>query len=163
VLEVGMTGRRGFLGSMLALALGLPAALGGSGLAAAQPLPAPPIPPGTARVWFLRLYEPYVSLAMPMMFINGAPFVASEPGTVLYRDFPPGTYTFSVFSEGIDYNQTQTVPLLPGEELYFIVWCDTFWASGPNFQRDTFYVLPLPPPTAWQYMRLPDMRDLGAQ
>ncbi|HTT80586.1 MAG TPA: hypothetical protein VMF86_12985 [Stellaceae bacterium] len=157
-----MATRREVASWIAALAL-LPAAIGWSHGAAAQPLPAPRMPPGRARVWFVRLYEPYVSLATPMMFVNGSPLGASVPGTVFYRDFPPGTYTFSVASYGIDYGQAPTVPLRPGEELYFIVWCDTFWASGRFFQRDTFYVLPIPPPTAWQYMRLPEMRDLGAR
>ncbi len=157
-----MATRREVVSAIAALAL-LPAVVGRSRSAAAQPPPAPPIPPDRARVWFVRLFEPYVSLATPMMFINDAPFVPSQPGTVLYRDFPPGTYTFSVASYGIDYGQAQTVPLRPGEELYFMIWCDPLWASGRRFQRDTFYVLPLPPPTAWQYMRLPDLRDLGTR
>ena len=158
-----MASRRKALGWVAALAFGLAATIGRSGAAAAQPVPASPIAAGRARVWFLRLYEPYVSLATPMLFVNGDPLTPSLPGTAFYRDYPPGTYTFSVDSYGTDYGQAQTVPLYPGEEVYFLVWCDPNWASGRNFQRDTFYVLPIPPPLAWQYMRLPDMRDLGAR
>lgn len=153
-----MTVRRGFVLRLLAGALWLSVAAS-PGVARAQGMP----PPGMARVWFLRLYEPYVSLATPMLYVNGAALVPSEPGTVFHRDFPAGMYTFSVFSEGIDYGREQTIPLVPGGQVYLLVWCDANWASGRTYQRDTFYVVAVPQPLAWQYARLPDMRDLGAR
>jgi len=151
--------RRSIPAAIAALAFALLTGFGWPCRAVAQ-IAAPAIPAGMARVWFLRLYEPYVSLATPMLFVNGAPLTASQPGTAFYRDLVPGTYAFSVASYGID--QGQTLPLFPDEEVYFIIWCDPFLASGRTYQRDTFYVVPLPPPAAWQYMQLPDMRDLGA-
>jgi hypothetical protein len=158
-----MAMRRTILGCFAALALCLPTLIAWPGGAAGQPQAAAPIPSGMARVWFLRRNEPYVSLATPMLFINGAPLAPSVPGTAFYRDVAPGTYTFSVASYGIAYNQAQTVPLAAGDEVYFYIWCDPRWASGKDFQRDTFFVLPIPPPLAWQCLHLPDMADLGAR
>ena len=41
------------------------------------------------------------------------------PGTIFYRDFAPGTYTFSVDTCGTDMNQSSTLKLLPGVQYEF--------------------------------------------
>src|SRR5215469_18354672 len=47
----------------------------------------PPIAPGTARVWILRQYLRFESLALPMTYVNGARLAISQPGTALFRDY----------------------------------------------------------------------------
>ncbi|HEV2302927.1 MAG TPA: hypothetical protein VGR91_15280 [Stellaceae bacterium] len=102
---------------------------------------APPVRPGLARVWFLEQFIPSESLAMPSISANGAPIGQSVPGTVFIRDFPPGTYTFSVPSEGVDSNQTATVRLATRSETFIEVQSLRSWAScGDNCARDTLYV-----------------------
>jgi hypothetical protein len=112
----------------------------------------PPIRPGMARVWFLRQFEPYESLATPMISANGVPVGLSEPGTAFIRDFLPGTYTFTVPSYGIDSGQAATVQLLPRTQSYLEVQSLSRWAScGDACQRDTLYVRAISPDWAEKY------------
>ena len=103
------------------LAIGLcPFAVGacttGPSLAAAQPM-TPQVTPGMARVWFIRQFEPD-SLAQPMIYANGTPVAASEPGGAFYHDFSPGGYTFTVDSYFGDINQATTLQLTAGTQSY---------------------------------------------
>src|SRR5262249_58312226 len=82
---------------------------------------APPIQTGSARVWFLRQFEPGESLATPIISANGVPVAESLPGTVFLRDFTPGTYTFTVPSYGVDFGQAATVQLAAGTQTYLEV------------------------------------------
>ena len=53
----------------------------------------------TARVWFLRPTSSAngtVWGASPTIFANGAPIAPLPPNSAFYRDFAPGTYSFSV-------------------------------------------------------------------
>src|SRR5947207_14722016 len=56
------------------------------------------IAPGYTRVWILRQYEPSESLRTPVMYINGAPIGASQPGTNFYHDLPAVAYQATVDS-----------------------------------------------------------------
>ncbi len=106
---------------------------------------APP-PTSLARVWFLRQFEPSEALSTPMMYVNGAPMTPSMPGTIFYRDFAPGTYTFTVDSCGSDTNQFPTVQLGPGAQYEFEVQSlESF--RPPDCPRGTgvFYVRPVQP------------------
>jgi hypothetical protein len=67
----------------------------GSALAA-TPDQAPEIPPGAARVWFVRQLLPGTIVTPPTVYVNGAPIARSAEGTAFYRDFAPGQYAFTV-------------------------------------------------------------------
>ena len=71
------------------------------------------IAPGYTRVWILRQYEPSESLRTPVMYINGAPIGASQPGTIFYRDLPAGAYRVTVDSCTTDVGQAADLNLVP--------------------------------------------------
>lgn len=120
---------------------------------------APP-PPGLARVWFLRQFEPGENLSMPMIYADGAPISASVPGTIFYRDFPPGTYTFTVDTCGADVNQFPTVQLVPGAQAEFEVQSlQSFTPPDCPREAGTFYVRPVQP--RFLQMYLPQLAYLG--
>jgi hypothetical protein len=155
--------RRSFLIGAALIGLGL-AALAGGATAAAVGSPkiaqaAAPIPPGVARVWFLRQFEPSESLQTPMIFVNDAPLASSQPGTVFSRDFPPGRYAFSVETCTRDYNQVATLNLTPGSETYLEVQSLSSFRSWDCI-TDTFYVRAIP--AGWAQLYFPQLTYLGA-
>ena len=82
------------------------------------------------------------------------------PGTIFYRDFAPGTYTFSVDTCGADTNQFPTVQLAPGAQYEFEVQSlESF--RPPDCPRGTgvFYVRPVQPRFLQLY--LPQLAYLG--
>ena len=111
-----------------------------------------PVPPGAARIWFYRDYEPSVSLNNATVTLNGA--VAAQVsafGGGSYRDVPPGHYHIAVESFGQDSNQTKDVDLGPGQEAFVKILDSTSWVEGGDvteFQRDTFYVSLVSPQVA---------------
>jgi hypothetical protein len=120
---------------------------------------APP-PAGLARVWFLRQFEPAESLWTPMIFVNGAAMTPSMPGTIFYRDFAPGTYTFTVDSCGSDVNQFPTVRLGPGASYEFEVQSlQSFRPPDCPRGSGVFYVRPVQPHFLQLY--LPQLAYLG--
>jgi hypothetical protein len=141
--------RRSFL-----IGLGL-AALGGGAAASATAGPNPaqttgPVPPGVARVWFLRQFQPSESLQMPMIFVNGAPLASSQPGTTFFRDFSPDSYAFSVETCTQDFNQVATPNLTPGSETYLEIQSLKSFRSWDCI-ADTFYVRAIPAERAQLY------------
>ena len=76
---------------------------GGSALQAYAPVA--PQPPATARVWFLHTNDPQEQAGDPIIYANGNQIGRSVPGIAFYRDFPPGTYAFSVQSYGLTAGQ----------------------------------------------------------
>jgi hypothetical protein len=129
---------------------------------AAQPAQLAPPPPGLARVWFLRQYQPSENLSTPMIYVNGAPMTPSQPGTIFYRDFAPGVYTFSVDSCGADVNQFPTVRLAPGAQVEFEVQSlQSFTPPDCPADAGTFYVRPVQPRFLQLY--LPQLAYLGAR
>jgi hypothetical protein len=97
-------------------------------------------PPGSARVWIYRDYEPYQSLATPYVRMNGAIVGISQPGAAFSRDVSPGTYLITVDSEGEDVYQFAQVALAPAQTVYVkIETSKWWWSGGKNFARDTFY------------------------
>ena len=122
---------------------------------------APPIQARSARVWFLRQFEPAESLATPIISANGVPVGESLPGTVFLRDFTPGTYTFTVPSYGVDFGQAATVQLAAGTQTYLEVQSLRSWAGagGDSFQRDTLYVRVIA--AYWAEKYFPNLRYLG--
>lgn len=63
---------------------------------AASPNQALPLVPGMGRVWFLQDIVPGSSFYAPMIYVNGAKVAISPEGSAFFRDYPPGTYVFSV-------------------------------------------------------------------
>ena len=115
-------------------------AAGGAPVAAA--------PPGAARLWIYREYEPGDTLARPFVRLNGAVIAISEPGGSFYRDIPPGVYTVTVDTVGHDVNQFVTIALAAGQTVFVKVESSKLWESDLNYTADTFYTRLIPPETA---------------
>ncbi len=110
------------------------------------------IPPGEARIWFYRDYEPSVSLNLAPVALNGARVGYVQPdGSAFYRDVPAGHYHITVESVGTDVNQSKDVDLAPGQEAFVKILAQGSWESGGDitaYHRDTFYVSLVPPQVA---------------
>jgi hypothetical protein len=109
--------------------------------------PIPPIPPGAARLWFYRDYEPYETLARPYVRLNEQVFGISEPGGAFYRDVPPAHYSITVDSDGRDINQFAEVDLAASQEVYAKILSLRSWLDDdcePWGGCDTFYVRLMP-------------------
>lgn len=107
----------------------------------------PPIPAGTARVWFYREDMPYEAPQRPYVRMNGAIVAISEDGGAFYRDVAPGEYYVTVDSWGVDINQFPHVALVPGQTIYLQIIGSKWWASGSAstlWARPTFYVWLMP-------------------
>jgi hypothetical protein len=120
--------------------------------AAASPAP-PPIPPGQARIWFYRLWDPSDSLNFANINVNGVYFVSVIPGGVLYRDIPPGIYYIAPQNKYLDFNQNTNIALVPGQQVYIKILNLSSWAnavSGAQFyvRRDAWYAWLIPPQAA---------------
>jgi hypothetical protein len=124
------------------MVLGL--ALLGIGLTVPANAAAPPIPPGQARIWFYRIWEPSISLNVANVALNGTPAGSVLPyGTGLYRDVAPGHYHISVASYDGDPGRSKDVDLAPGQEVFAKIVAETFSGSDgshSSFKRDNFYV-----------------------
>jgi len=127
---------------------------------AQAPQLAPP-PAGMARIWLLRQFQPAGSLATPMIYLNGAPLAASEPGTIFYHDAVPGRYNVSVDSCGTDVNQATVVELAPGNQAELEVQSLSTMAPPDCYDKETFYVRPVQPRFLQLY--LPQLRNIGAR
>jgi hypothetical protein len=114
--------------------------------------PAPPIPTGQARVWFYRPSEPYASLNLARITMNGSYIGAVANGNAFYRDVPPGHYHIAPESFGHDFNQDKNVDLAPGQQLYVKIVSLESWgvsvSGSKNIARDTFYAWLIPPQIA---------------
>jgi hypothetical protein len=127
----------------------------------------PPIKPGTARVWFLRgSITPIgaVQAFAPMIYANGAPVANIPLGAGFYRDFPPGTYEFTVEPFGLPTPQASIVQLAAGTQTYLQVDWVASWTQGYppaswSFAPNTFGILTMPPQVAQAY--LPTLEYLG--
>ena len=162
-----MTSRVGVIVDRLARASALAALL--VMLGSVQPLPSSAAavsnapPPGLARIWLYREAEPFQSTARPYVRLNGTVAGISEPGGAFYRDVPPGTYSVSVDSDGMDVYQFATVALAQGQTAYVQVQSLRGWDSGGGgnrggggWERDTFYTRLIAPAAGEaQISRLP--------
>jgi hypothetical protein len=143
-------------------ALGLAGVMLLAGCAVPQQIaavPAGPVPPGAARIWFYRVYDPSLSRNIANVDLNGARAVSVLPGDgPAYRDVPPGSYHIAPESVGVDSNQTRDVTLAAGQEAYVKILDDPSWVSGGDrtaYQRDTFYAWLVPAQTARAEMGRP--------
>ena len=129
----------------------------------------PDIAPGTARVWFLRGWDApsgqnYVYAATPSVFANGAPVGNLPVGSSFFRDFSPGTYTFTVEPYGLPTPQATTVQLAAGTQNYLQAQWVASWEFGYpeadySFAPNTFAVMAMSPQLAQAY--LPTLSYLG--
>ena len=107
-----------------------------------------PIPAGQARVWFYRPLEPYGSLNLARIDMNGSYVGAVENGNAFYRDVPPGHYHIAPQSFGRDINQDRDVDLTPGQQLYVKIVSLESWgvsvSASKNIERDAFYAWLIP-------------------
>src|SRR5437016_3657922 len=109
------------------------------------PVATPPVPAGQARVWFYRPYEPYESLNLANIDVNGSYFGSVANGSAFYRDVPPGHYHIAPQSYGRDFNQNRDVDLAPGQQLYVKILSSQSWDGAcRNCVRDTFYAWLIP-------------------
>ncbi len=120
--------------------------------ATAQVAVSAPIPAGQARVWFYRPLEPYESLNLARIDMNGSFVGAVANGNAFYRDVPPGHYHIAPESFGSDFNQDRNVDLIPGQQLYVKIVSLGSWgvsvSGSKNMARDTFYAWLIPPQVA---------------
>jgi hypothetical protein len=113
---------------------------------------AAPVPPGSARLWFYRDYEPSITLNDANVLLNGAAAgTVLADGSSIYRDVAPGHYHIAVASFGHDTNQERDIDLTPGQEGFAKILAADQWEGGGDtfqFKRDTFYVSLVPPQIA---------------
>ena len=122
----------------------------------------PALAPGYARLWILRQYEPSESLRTPVMYINGAPIGASQPGTIFYRDLPAGAYQVMVDSCTKDGGQDANLNLAPGMQVYLeIQSLSSSMRAWGCLVNEAFYVRPVEPRRVQIY--LPQLAYLGPQ
>jgi hypothetical protein len=112
----------------------------------------PPLAPGHARIWLYRSSEPYGSLNLARVDVNGSYFAAVANGGALYRDVPPGHYHIAPESFGRDFNQDKDVDLVSGQQLYVKIVSLEDWgvsvSGSRNMRRDTFYAWLIAPEVA---------------
>jgi Protein of unknown function (DUF2846) len=121
--------------------------------AACATAPAPQVaapPPGQARIWFYRLWNPSESLNAANIDVNGVYFGSVEPGGAFYRDVAPGVYQIAPQNKYLDYNQNTNVAVVSGQQVFIAVLDLSSWAtavSGAQWSvhRDAWYARLVPP------------------
>jgi hypothetical protein len=126
---------------------------GGGGSALQSYAPVAAQPPGTARVWFMHTNDPQEQAGDPIIYANGNQVGRSIPGIAFYRDFPPGTYAFTVQSYGLPTGTKDVVQLAPGSQTYLEILWGSSWLVG-TAGGATYYVRTLPPELASAYLKM---------
>ncbi len=143
-------------------------AFAGCAEATVTPSQVTPPRPGVARVWFFRpsLTPQFgaVQAFSPEIYVNGAPIAKIPPGTAFYRDFPPGTYRFTVQPFGLPTGQATSLQLAAGTQDYLQVdwissWTQGYPEAGWSFAPNTFGILWTSPQVAHAY--IPTLAYLG--
>ncbi len=128
--------RRVFLGVPAIVAL-----LAGCDLKPQQQLALPGVPPTKARLIFYRSgSNPYDGLVWTKVLVNGQGIGYSAPGTIFYRDLPPGTYHIEVNSDKLYPNQFKTVVVEPGSTTYVKIVSNPYWGQERDWNGNTFIV-----------------------
>ncbi|HVC53263.1 MAG TPA: hypothetical protein VND87_14685 [Stellaceae bacterium] len=111
---------------------------------------ASPIPPGQARLWFYRPYQPSVSFNLANIDLNGARIISVPAyGPAVYRDVAPGNYVIAPEGEVESPGQAVGVSVAPAQEMFFEIDDSPIVEGDRNvYQRDVFYVKPVPPAIA---------------
>src|ERR1700759_4855549 len=115
--------------------------------------PAPQVtapPPGQARIWFYRVWDPSESLNAANIDVNGVYVGSVEPGGAFYRDVAPGTYHIAPQNRYLDFGQNTNVAIVSGQQVFIKVLDLSSWAnavSGGQFyvRRDAWYARIVPP------------------
>jgi hypothetical protein len=136
-------------GGLLVLMAGCEPGLSPTGAVAISPVPAQ-----QARIWFYRDQNPNDPMGTPYLRVDGAVAAVSVPGGASYRDVAAGRHQISVESYVNDGNQTRTVDLPPGAQVYArVVPLDNYEESGgelgSGYHRDNFYLWLYPAAAAW--------------
>ncbi len=96
---------------------------------------------GMARLYVYRDFDPNGSLVWTTVSLDHRPLGEAAPGTVFYRDVPPGTYEIEVRSDQPYPDQFRTVRLVPGSIAYVKIGQAPYWGSPPwGWQGATFVV-----------------------
>jgi nucleoside 2-deoxyribosyltransferase len=114
-----------------------------------------PIQAGDARVWFLREFDPGLSLDTATIYANGVAIGQSRPGAAFSVDLAPGTYTFTVPNDVPDGNQPPTVQLTAGAQVYFNIDAEDWVDAGEGEQdggRSTLDVRQISAPLAEKFL-----------
>jgi hypothetical protein len=146
--------------ALLGLCLIMLADLAPKAVATAAEAQATAAAPGMARVWFLRpagSVNGNVWAAAPMIYANGARVGDIPAGTEFYRDFRPGTYSFTVQPYGLPTGHADTVELAPGTQTYLEIQWLASWEEGSpeagwGFAPNTFGILTMSPQLAQAYL-----------
>ena len=163
-------GRYGFAaGLLLAIGLVTVANCAPEARVTASQAQIPPLAPRMARVWFLRGWDApsgqkFVFGADTAVYANGATVGSLRTGTSFFRDFAPGTYTFTVQPFGLPTAQATTLQLRAGEQAYLQAQWVASWQFGfPeadfSFAPNTFAIFTMSPQVAQAY--LPTLAYLG--
>jgi len=124
--------------------------------AACATSPAPQVaapPPGQARIWFYRLWDPSESLNVANIDVNGVYVGSVEPGGAFYRDVTPGVYHIVPQNQYLDYNQNTNVAVVPGfiAVLDLSSWANAVSGAQRSVHRDSWYARLVPPQYALVY------------
>jgi hypothetical protein len=126
--------------SLAVLALGALSLLSCTAAQCERPASAPP-PAGMARFYFFRSGSAYDSQQWTTVSLNRQKVGDSAPGSVFYRDVPPGRYEIEVRSDKLYPNQFKTVVVAPGSTTYVQVQNLPHWSQGGwQTQGTTFAV-----------------------
>lgn len=125
--------------------------------------PTPPVaapPPGQARIWFYRVWDPSESLNAANIDVNGVYAGSVEPGGAFYRDVAPGVYHIVPQNRYFDYNQNTDVAVVPGEQVFVSVLDLASWANAVSggqwfVHRDAWYARLVPPQYALAQIATP--------
>ena len=117
---------------------------------APAPQVATPPPPGQARIWFYRLWDPSESLNAAEIDVNRVYFGSVEPGGAFYRDVAPGAYQIAPQNKYLDYNQNTNVAVVPGQQVFIAVvdlssWANAVSGAQRSVHRDAWYARLVPP------------------
>jgi len=111
----------------------------------------PPPVPGTARLYFYRLLEPYEITTGTDVYLNNRDIGYSRNGAVIYRDVPPGPYFVSVKTVGGYPNQFKDIVAQADQSWYFRIESLASLSSCTGMgacRRDTYIVAIVPEPAS---------------
>lgn len=101
----------------------------------------PALAPELARLYVYRDLVLGDSPVWTTVSLNRQPLGESAPGTVFYRDVPPGTYEIEVRSDKPYPDQFKTVRLAAGSRTFVKVEQQPFWGNSPwGWSGTTFIV-----------------------
>lgn len=115
--------------------------------------PAPQVtapPPGQARIWFYRTWDPSESRNFANIDVNGGYVGSVEPGGAFYRDVTPGVYHIVPQNQYLDSGQNTNVAVVSGEQVFIAVLDLASWANAVSggqwyIHRDAWYARLVPP------------------